>query len=203
MARRLGSKTKASRRYGVVLHPKAEKVLAKRNYPPGPHGPKGRGKLTGYGSQLAEKQKAKLSYGVLERQFSRYYEEAMRRTGDSGLHLLQLLEMRLDNVVFRIGFASSRDQARQMVNHGHFLVNGKRVTIPSYQVKSGDVVSIRPQSAKSKLFESAAERLKSVEPRSWLVVNPDDLTGKVTDAPKFDDIQPLFDVKAVIEFYSR
>jgi len=203
MARRIGSKVKTSRRYGVALHPKAERALVKRNYPPGQHGPQGRGRMTNYGEQLAEKQKAKLSYGVLERQFRRYYAEAVRRTGSNSLNLLQLLEMRLDNVVFRLGFASTRDQARQMVNHAHMLVNGKKVDIPSYQVSIGDVVGISPRAAKSKLFANLDEKLKGKETPSWLALQADLLSGKVLDKPTQDDIQPLFDPKVVIEFYSR
>ncbi len=203
MARRLAPKAKASRRYGVALHPKAERILAKRNFPPGQHGPKGRGRLTNFGEQLAEKQKAKLSYGLLERQFNRYYTEAVRREGDASQNLLALLEQRLDNVVYRLGFAISRDQARQMVSHAHFAVNGKKVDIPSYQVKIGDVVSLRPTAQKRKLYATIGEKLQNAILPSWLSLDTKELSGKVLDTPKRDDIQPVFDPQVIIEFYSK
>ncbi len=187
----------------MALHPKAERVLAKRNYPPGQHGPKGRGKMTDYGAQLAEKQKAKLVYGILEKQFRNYYAEAVRQPGDSGVNLVRLLETRLDTVIYRLGFGQSQPQARQMVNHSHFRVNGKRVDVPSFQVKANDVITVRQSSAKSKMFTNLAERLKSHDQPVWLSLDADTMTAKVLDLPAKGDIKPVFDIKAIIEFYSR
>jgi len=203
MGRKLGPKVKASRRYGIALHPKAERILAKRNYPPGVHGPAGRGKTTDYGLQLAEKQKAKLLYGMMERQFANYYTKAVRQSGDSSENLIRLLEMRLDNTVYRLGLATSRDQARQMVTHAHLTVNGKKVNIPSYQVSVGDVIAVRDRSKKSPLFMNSAERLKSATTPSWLSLDDKSLSGKVVDLPKKEDAGPWFDVKTIIEFYSK
>jgi len=209
VGRRLSPRAKICRRYGVNLYASGDsstslsRTLAKRNYPPGVHGVKGRPKLSGYGEQLVEKQKAKLMYGILERQFSKYYREAIKRKGEAGQNLLNLLEFRLDNVVYRLGFATTRAQARQMVSHALVEVNGKKVNIPSYQVKVGDVVAIREIKRKLKLFTNISERLKQYQAPAWLALNPENLSGKVLDVPGKDDKEMLFNVRAIIEFYSR
>jgi len=203
MARNLGPKHKKCRRYGVKLCDSPKCPVVARNYPPGMHGAKGRGKLTGYGEQLAQKQMAKEVYGVFEKQFKKYYEKAMRQKGDVGENLLQQLEMRLDNIVYRLGFAVSRRQARQMTGHGLFLVNDRRVDIPSYQVKIGDSVKLKEQVKKSRLFENIEEKIKQQEMPSWLSLDENSLTGKVLDKPKLDEISSVFDVKTIIEFYSK
>lgn len=209
MARNLDSRCAKCRRSGVKLFLKGERcnsakcAIIKRNYAPGVHGPKGRGKLTDFGQQLMEKQKAKWTYGILEKQFLTYYDEATRKTGEAGENLLQLLEMRLDNVVFRLGFAPSRAEARQVVNHGAFTVNGKHVDIPSFQVRVGEVIALSPSGQKSKLFANLKETLDKKQAPSWLSLDAKNLSGKVLDKPKGQELENVFDVRSIIEFYSR
>src|ERR1041385_1719315 len=152
MARHIGPKIKASRRFGQALTTKAEKYLAKRNYRPGQHGQNPQ-RVSEYGMQLREKQKAKAIYGIMEKQFRLYYQKASRKVGVTGDALLQMLEMRLDNAVFRLGFGITRAQARQLVSHGFFNVNGKKVNIPSYQLKVGDEIAVRSNKQKSKYMQ--------------------------------------------------
>jgi small subunit ribosomal protein S4 len=163
-----------------------------------------RRRISEYGTQLREKQKAKAIYGVLERQFRNYYKKASRLEGVTGDRLLQLLESRLDNVVYRLGFADSRPQSRQIVGHGHVQVNGKKVNIPSYQVKAGDRISWRDQSKKTGLFEIVSNGMgaNSVIP-SWLNVDSDKAVGEVVSLPKTSDVELSIDTRQIVEFYSR
>lgn len=177
--------------------------VVRRGYPPGMHGPKGKTRLTGYGTQLREKQKAKHIYGILEKQFRNYFDKSSKRKGDTSEFLLQLIEMRLDNIVYRLGFAKSRQQARQIVNHGLLHVNGRRVTIPAYQAKIGDVVSIKPSVADKKIFQNLTQTLPKQEVPAWLSLDMAKMEGKVVRKPTKDDVKTQFDLKMIIEFYSR
>ena len=206
MARLLDAKCRQCRREGCKLFLKGEKCTTKkcpierRPYVPGQHG-QGRKRTTQYGTQLREKQKVKRAYGLLEKQFRGYYEEAARTKGKTGEIMLSLLERRLDNVVYRLGLGSSRDQARQIVNHTHILVNGKMVNIPSYQIKVGDVISVKEKSAKSELF-AAVKEARVIVPK-WLEFEPSKLTGKVTALPAREDIDLTIAENLIIEFYSK
>jgi small subunit ribosomal protein S4 len=213
MARNIDPKCKQCRREGVKLFLKGERCLSskcaltKRNYIPGVHGVKlGRGgRLTGYGTQLREKQKAKKTYRVLEAQFKKYFDEAKKKKGNTAELLFQLLERRLDNVVFQAGFSAGRNLARQLVRHGHFLVNGKKVNIPSFSVKIKDKVAVKPNSLKLKYFQDLAEKIKGKEKElpDWLAL--DAKSGEITivGLPDWQKTEPNFDLKQVIEFYSR
>ncbi len=208
MGRYLGPLTKVSRRLGVFVGGSV-KAFNKRNYPPGQHGrvQGRRRKLSDYAIRLQEKQKLRYLYGGLrEKQFKRYFDEAVRLAGVKGKNagniLLQLLESRLDNVVYRMGFAKTRLQARQLVRHGHFLVNGRKVNIPSYQVKPGDIIELRERSKKSPLFK---ENLESRDPRSipsWLEVDRENFRGKVLEIPEEIELEIPVNVQHIIEFYS-
>ena len=156
-----GPKAKKARRLGLAFTPKEAKVLQKRAFAPGQHG-KNRARLSEYGTQLKEKQKAKFAYGILEKQFSNYFQKALKQPGVTGDNLLKMLELRLDNLVFRLGFAETRAQARQMVSHGFFEVNSKKVDIPSYSAKVGDLVAVREVKLKSKLAEKLKEKVKTL-----------------------------------------
>jgi small subunit ribosomal protein S4 len=172
----------------------------------GPQGAAPRRRVSQYGMQLKEKQKARLLYGILERQFSRYYAEAARRPGVTGDNLIQLLEGRLDNVVYRLGFATTRQQARQIVSHGHIQVNGKKVNIPSYQVRPGNRVDWKEASRKSGLFQvvSASTGMgRSTQVPGWLRVSPDDAVGEMTTAPNPMEGEVGIDTRQIVEFYSR
>src|SRR5689334_14061322 len=206
MARTTGPKCKQCRREGMKLFLKGERCLTekcgieRRSYPPGQHG-RGRTKQSEYLTQLREKQKAKRYYGVLEKQFRNYYEKASRRTGITGENLLRFLELRLDNVVYRLGFAASRSQARQLVRHGHFLVNGKRVNIPSYQVQEDDVIALREGAAAKAAVTDATDLTASVSP--WLQADHDKLTGKVLRLPDRVDIDTPVQEQLIVELYSK
>jgi small subunit ribosomal protein S4 len=202
MARDLRPKHKMCRKYGEKLCDSVKCPVVKRKYPPGVHGPDQKHpKLSGFGKQLREKQKAKGIYGILERQFANYVEEASRKTGDTSKILLNYLESRLDNVVYRIGLASSRRLARQLVSHGHVLVNGKKVDIASYRVRVGESISLKEKSKKSKLFEQTSDKLAKQEAVSWLGIDAKTFSGRVLNAPVAEN--PNFDAKLIIEFYSR
>jgi small subunit ribosomal protein S4 len=177
-------------------------AIERRAYPPGQHG-RGRIKSSEYLLQLREKQKARRYYGVLERQFRTYYERASRRQGITGDNLLRLLETRLDNVVFRMGFATSRAQARQIVAHGHFAVNGHVTTIPSMQVGEGDKVEVRESSRKSEYFKNARETMRGTQRPDWLSVDGDRLEGSVTALPRRDQMPLELNEQLVVEYYSR
>lgn len=205
MARHTGPRLKHSRRFGQALFGTAKeaKVLQRRGYPPGQHGPTSRNRVSEYGLQLREKQKAKIIYGLLERQFRKYYEEAFRRTGDTGLLLLQFLERRLDNTVYRLGFATTRAQARQLVSHGHVMVNGRRVDIPSFRIKVGDQLSIRPESNQKKYFETVVKTLENYEAPAWLELKKTEMTGRVVALPEGDQLEKSIAPQRIVEFYSR
>lgn len=202
MARDLRPKHKLCRKFGEKLCDSPKCPLMRRSYPPGIHGPsKKHPKLSSFGKQLLEKQKVKRIYGILERQFSNYIAEASKKTGDTSKFLLHYLEARLDNVVYRSGLASSRAAARQLVTHGHVLVNGKKLDIASYRVRVGETVGIKGKTQQSKLFENKAEVIAKKEMPSWLSVDAKTLTAKVLNSPTVEN--PNFDANAIIGFYSR
>jgi small subunit ribosomal protein S4 len=208
MSKKINSNCAKCRRAGVKLILKGEKCLgpkcpfAKRSYAPGQHGPDARrAKLSGYGTQLKEKQKAKRIYGLIERQFSNYVTKSSAKTGDTSKILLAALESRLDNVVYRMGLGKSRLGARQIVSHGLVTVNGKKLDIPSYSVRVGEVVGLSTKGKAKKGFENIAERLSKIDAPSWLSVDSKDVSAKVLNVPQVDDAG--FNAKLVIEFYSR
>ncbi|MFA6422544.1 MAG: 30S ribosomal protein S4 [Candidatus Buchananbacteria bacterium] len=202
---------KKCRRAGEKLFLKGEKcngakcTLVKRNFVPGVHGVSKRmAKLTNYGMQLKEKQKAKRTYGLREVQFRNYFEKAFRKVGNTGELLFRFLELRLDNTIHRLGFAPSRAMARQLVSHGHVTVNGKKVNIPSYQVKTGDIVGLGAKSSSIKPFASLKEDLKKSDGIvPWLSLNINELQGKVTSEPKLADVAVNVDWRTIVEFYSK
>jgi small subunit ribosomal protein S4 len=206
MARSLGPKCKQCRREGMKLFLKGERCLTekcaveRRSYPPGEHG-RGRIKQSEYLIQLREKQKARRYYGILEKQFRNYYEKAAKASGITGEALLRMLETRLDNVVYRLGFAASRAQARQIIRHGHFQVNGRRVNIPSFQVKPNDVVSLKAGSPVEQVVRDATDLTASVA--SWLQADHDNLTGKVLKLPERADIDTPVQEQLIVELYSK
>ena len=200
MARYRGPQVKQSRREGVALTDKCQKYLDRRSYPPGEHG-RARIRQSEYLVQLREKQKTRRFYGVLEKQFRRYYEKASRQPGITGENLLRLLELRLDNVVYRLGFAATRRQARQFVVHGHFQVNARRVNVPSYQVRPDDLVSVKPSSPVEPLIREATERQAAVAP--WLQADHDALNAKILRAPERDDISIPVNEQLIVELYSK
>lgn len=206
MARYTGPVCRLCRREGIKLYLKGDKCysdkcpVSKRSYAPGQHG-QNRKKLSNYGMQLREKQKAKRIYGILETQFRQYYEKADRKKGITGENLLKLLETRLDNVVFRMGFGNSRVEARQLVRHGHFTVNGKKVNIPSYQVKVGDTIAVKEADRSREKFKALAEVAKTTP--EWLSVDMENLTGKVIAEPKREDIDIPVQETLIVELYSK
>ena len=197
-----GPKTRKARRIGEVLRDKDAKYLTKRNYPPGMHG-QSRRRISEYGQQLLEKQKARWIYGITEKQFRRYVEKAARKKGVTGNLLLEFLELRLDNIVYRLGFAGSRSQARQLVNHRFFEVNGKGVNIPSFQVAVGDVVAISPKKQTSKYIERLLPQLLQTKPLEWLSLDAKNFGGKVLARPTFDNTSSTLRTQLIIEHYSR
>jgi small subunit ribosomal protein S4 len=202
MARYIGPKTKISRKFGEALFG-PDKVLEKKNYPPGQHGMnRKRKKVSEYGTQLSEKQKAKATYGVLEKQFHRTFEEAARMGGITGENLLRLLECRLDNVVYRLGLSPTRAGARQLVSHRHITVNGSVVNIPSYSVKIGDVVSVRE---KSKSMESIHDALQGNRRNrySWLEWDASSMSGRFLAKPEREDIPENIKEQLIVELYSK
>lgn len=199
MARYTGPKDKLSRREGFDLFGKGIR-LTRLNVPPGQHGPKGTKKPSEYGRQMREKQKAKRLYGILEKQFKRYVEEATRATGKTGEALIRALELRLDNVVYRLGFAPSRPAARQLVAHGHVYVNSKRVTIPSYSVRTRDVITLTPKSQKN---PKLAELLKNEQYKTLPWLERKAAIGHVKDLPGRQDVTEPINEQSIIEFYSR
>jgi small subunit ribosomal protein S4 len=178
-------------------------AIEKRNFAPGQHGKMRKQKLAGYGIQLREKQKVKRIYGVLEDQFRHYFEAAERQRGITGETLLQLLERRLDNVVYRLGLATSRAQARQLVRHGHFLINGKRVDIPSYSVRAGDVVAVRQSSQKNPAIAHAIEEVKGRGIPGWLTFDAGDQAGKILSLPTREQINLPVQEQLIVELYSK
>ncbi len=198
-----GPKAKRARRLGIAFTPKDAKVLQRRSYAPGQHGPTSRTRLSEFATQLREKQKAKVNYGLQEKQFRRYYEKARRTAGVTGDNLIGLLELRLDNVAFRLGFAETRAQARQLVSHGFFDVNGKKVNVPSFHVKVGDQLSVRPLKQKSKYMELLREKLKSYRPQEWVESDAQKLAGKVLTQPTPDLVSNQINTQLIVEHYSR
>ena len=208
MARTTGPKCKQCRREGMKLFLKGERCLTekcgieRRSYPPGQHG-RGRTKQSEYLTQLREKQKAKRYYGVLEKQFRNYYEKASRRTGITGENLLRQLELRLDNIVYSLGFAASRAQGRQLVRHGHIEVNGKKINVPSYQVRKGDVIQVREKSRKNEQIRQAVETAAGRGVPGWLELNAEQFRGTVQDLPKREDIRLPIQEQLIVELYSK
>jgi small subunit ribosomal protein S4 len=201
MARYTGPATRISRRLKVDLVG-GDQAFERRPYPPGQHG-RGRIKESEYLLQLQEKQKARYTYGVLERQFSRYYKEAARRTGKTGENLLQILESRLDNVIYRAGLARTRRQARQLVSHAHFLVNGKKVNVPSYQVSKFDIIDVRPKSFPMLPFVIAKESFGERPIPAWLQVVPSNLRVLVHQLPERAQIDVPVQEQLIVEYYSK
>ena len=201
MARYTGPRTKVSRRARQLLDENKAKYFDRRPYPPGEHG-RGRIRESQYLVQLREKQKLRFMYGVLEKQFRRYYKEAARQSGITGTVLLQILESRLDNVVYRSGLASTRPQARQLVNHGHFLVNGKRVDIPSYQVRKDEVVSVKERSLEILPIMIAIDTGDRTVPE-WMDVNTEERTITIQDLPSREQIDTQIQEQLVVELYSK
>ncbi len=211
MGRNLEPKSKQERREGMKLGLKGEKGLSakspvvKRPYPPGMHGPaskKGH-RLSGYGIRLREKQKAKAIYRLLEKEFRGYFMKANKQAGDTSENLLRLLETRLDNAVYRLGLAVSRDQARQLVNHGHFLVNGKPVTIPGYILKVGQKIVIKPVYLGKPFWQERLPKLAKAERPGWLSFDLSNYEGQMVSRPEKNDLIVPFDPTFIIEFYSR
>lgn len=208
MARYTGPVCRQCRREGVKLYLKGDKcygdkcAFSKRGYAPGQHG-QGRKKVSEYGIQLREKQKARRIYGILERQFRAYFDKAERQKGVTGENLLVLLERRLDNVVYRLGFAASRTQARQLVRHGHFTVNGHRVNIPSYLIKPGDSIQIAENSKESPLIKEHFENLSQKSVPAWLEMSAQDMSGKVVRYPNREEIDVPIEEHFIVELYSR
>jgi len=202
MARYKGPRVRISRRFGIPMFGPS-KYLERRNYPPGVHGPKSRRKLTEYGMGLVEKQKLRYYYGLLERQFRGVYHKALRRRGVTGEQMLQILETRLDNVVYQLGFAPSRAAARQMVAHGHVTVNGRKVSIPSYALKVNDTVIVKDNSVSRQMATKSFEVSTSRAVPDWLSLSKDDFKGVIMRIPTRDEINPIANEQAVVEFYSR
>lgn len=206
MARDTSPIVKQSRREGYALHPKAHKIMAKKSGIPGQHAHGRQGKQSLYATQLREKQKVRRTYGLLEKQFARLMNEATRnKQGLAGENLLQLLERRLDNAVYRAGFATSRRAARQLVGHGHFLLNGKRVDIPSIRLKAGDEITVRPKSVKSGYFTNIDDVVSnSIQgPLSWLKSDAKKLKIEVTGLPKREEAEADINEQLIVEYYSR
>ena len=203
MARYTGPTDKISRRFGVPLFGPS-KALERRAYPPGQHGVRaGRRKQSDYAIALAEKQKLRMQYGVLEKQFRRYFAEAARRRGITGHILLELLEMRLDNVCYRLGLGNTRRASRQFVGHGHVLVNDKRVDIPSYQCKPGDVIKVRESNRSQQLAMRLVDMTQARPVMDWLTMDRDKLVGSVVRTPEREEIDPKVNEQLVVELYSR
>lgn len=209
MSKNLDPKCKQCRRAGEKLFLKGERcdtakcAIVKRNFPPGMHGVKGKTRQSEYGLQLQEKQKVKREYGLREKQFKLTFEKGKAQAGKAGENLFKLLETRFDNTIYRLGFASSRTQARQLVNHGHFLINNKKVNIPSYQVRIGEIITIKAGSKKSKLFAGLDEKLKKTQAPGWLNLDVKELTAKVLHKPNIEDIKTNFNTQMIVEFYSK
>lgn len=202
MARYTGPRARISRRMGVPIFGYS-KALERRNYPPGQHGPKMRRKVTDYALGLLEKQKLRYYYGLQERQFRRVYETAARRRGVTGEQMLQLLETRLDSVVYSLGLASTRPAARQLIAHGHVKVNGRKVDVPSFATRVNDTIELRATAVSRQLAAKGMELSASRPMPDWLHLQKEPLKGTVVRLPTREDIQPMANEQAVVEFYSR
>jgi small subunit ribosomal protein S4 len=202
MARYTGPRVRISRRFGIPIFGPT-KYLERRNYGPGVHGPKSRRKTTEYGEGLNEKQKLRYFYGLMEKQFRGVYEKAKTRRGVTGETMLQILETRLDNVIFQLGFGNTRAAARQMVNHGHILVNGRKAAIASFALKVNDVITVKNNTVSKQLATKGLETSTSRAVPDWLSLNKEELKGVVMRIPTQAEIQPIANVQMVVEFYSR
>jgi len=202
MARYTGPRVRISRRFGIPIFGPT-KYLERRNYGPGVHGPKSRRKTTDYGLGLIEKQKFRYYYGLMEKQFRGVYEKALRRRGVTGEQMLQILETRLDNVVFHLGFANTRAAARQMVCHGHITVKGRKVNIPSFALKVNDVIEVKNHNVSRQLATKNLEVSTSRTVPDWMTLNKEEFKGVVMRIPTRDEIQPIANEQAIVEFYSR
>ena len=209
MARYTGPVCRLCRRERIKLFLKGDRcfkekcAIERRAYPPGQHGNRRGRRIQGYGLQLREKQKVKRIYGVLESQFRTYFEEADRRRGITGENLLIMLERRLDNVIFSLGFAGSRAQVRQLVRHGHVLIDGRKVSIPSYQVKASQAITVKEASKKNPLVRSSVETARGRGIPEWLELDADNVSGKVTRLPAREDIKLPIQEQLIVELYSR
>lgn len=205
MAKLNTSKGKLVRKFGenIFGNPKFDRLLNRKPYAPGQHGQSRRRRLSNYGTQLQEKQKVKVLYGVLEKQFRNYFEKADQMNGETGTNLMQLLEQRLDNVVYRLGFASTRPAARQLVNHGHILVNNRKVNIASFNVKPGDMIQVRDRSKKLDVILDAMKRIKGDLDLPWLELDKAKMTGSVIAIPEREDMQVLVNEQLIVELYSK
>lgn len=202
MARYTGPRVRISRRFGIPMFGPT-KYLERRNYGPGVHGPKSRRKVTDYGLGLIEKQKLRYYYGLMERQFRGVYEKALKRRGVTGEQMLQILETRLDNVVYQLGLATTRAAARQMVSHGHVRVNGRKVNVPSYALRVNDIVDVKDTTVSRQLATKNMELSTSRAVPDWLSLTKDQFKGVVMRIPTRDEINPIANEQAVVEFYSR
>lgn len=206
MARYRGPKAKICRRFGENLYgtEKYAKILARKNYPPGVHGKSFSKNISEYGKQLLMKQKAKFIYGVMEKQFRKHYDDVKNRHGVTGELLLARLEQRLDNIVYRLGFANTRPQARQVVSHNMIRINGKKMNVPSYEVKVGDEISINPNKVKNGYFKNQEQYITNKKNiSSWLTLDNKQMIGKVVSLPKREDFDANIDAQVIVEFYSK
>lgn len=206
----IDNKCKKCRQLGEKLFLKKERCYSQKcsmirnSNPPGQHGvDKKRGKVSDYGIRLKEKQKLKISYGLREKQLRKYFDVVKSKKGVTGDFLLQKLEMRLDNAAFRLGLAKSRSEARQLAGHGHLTVNNRRIDIPSYELKVGDVISVRQQSQKDLLKNAITEHLKQYRPPKWLSLDKSKLSGEVKRLPNKEDIEHIFNIQLITEYYNR
>lgn len=202
---RLRITAKRVRREGVNLdgRDKMSRILERRPYAPGAHGPTSRTRQTDYGKQLRNKQRAKLIYGVAEKQFRNYFDKATNMKGDTGENLVALLELRLDNAVFRAGFSKTRAAARQLVSHAHITVNGKRVDVASFSVKPGDIVAVKESKRENKIWKNFLETVTKVEPPSWITTDLKNLSAKIVSVPAGEELKQVFTPQNIVEFYSR
>lgn len=205
MAKNQVARGKLVRKFGANIfgNPKYDKLLNRKPYSPGQHGQGRRGRLSNFGLQLKEKQKIKFMYGLLEKQFSNCFKKADKMKGETGTNLLQLLERRLDNVVYRLGFSPTRPSGRQLVNHGHFIVNGKKVNIPSALVKRGDIIQVREKSKKLDIILESVKRIKGDLDLPWLELDKAKMKGTVLDIPERDQMDQTINDRLVVELYSK
>jgi len=203
MARYTGPRARVCRRLEFPVFESPKFGNPRKNYPPGQHGNSRRRKLSNYGIQLREKQRIKYMYGLLEKQFRNYFKKAQAKNGPTGHNLLITLESRLDNTIYRLGFAPTRRAARQLVSHKHFIVNNRVVNIPSFQLKEGDVISVRDKSKKMELFQNSLRRLQGDNPMPWLEIDKAQLTGKFLSIPERDEITEPLNEQLVVELYSK
>jgi len=202
MSRYTGPTTRINRRFGMAIFP-ANKSFERRTYPPGQHGPSFRRKVSDYGEGLIEKQKLRMMYGLTEKQFRNMFERAKRKQGVTGEVFLTMLETRLDNVVYRLGLAKTRQAARQFVNHGHIIVNGTKTDIPSFQVSEGDEIGVREKTSSRQVATRNLEGSQYHPAPPWLEINIDSLQGTVSRFPQTDELEQSVNVQLVVEFYSR